>query len=145
MPNLLGMMGLSPAAADEILGKPYKTEETPIQESVPKLPSGGERRDYEYAGYDISLLFDKEENVSKAVFIRGGLATLEHPLDDASSLLNTLGVPVTKAADFSTASSVSWYDYNGFQIYMALGHKTGEHQYARGGIYIDRVYIAQLP
>ena len=145
MSNLLGLIGLSSEDADSILGEPFKTEETPIQESVPKLPSGGERRDYEYEGYDISLLFDKEEKVSKAVFVWGGLATQEYMLDDATGLLDTLGVHVSSAADFATDEGVTWYDYNGFQIYMALGHKTGEHQYARGGTHIDRVYIAQLP
>jgi hypothetical protein len=145
MSNILGLIGISPRAADNLIGKPYKTEETPVQESVPRLPSGGEMRYYDYDGYDISIQFDKQEQISKAVFILGGLATREYTLDDANGLLDTLGIHVTSAADFATDNAATWYEYNGFQIYLALGYKTGDHQYKRGGTYIDRVYIAQLP
>ena len=145
MSNIMGLIGISPDTADNLLGKPYKTEETPVQESVPSLPSGGEMRSYDYDGYDISIQFDKQEQISKAVFIWGGLATREYTLDNATSLLDTLGIHAINAADFATENAATWYDYNGFQIYLALGYKTGEHQYARGGTYIDRVYIAQLP
>ena len=143
--NLLGLIGLSAEAADDILGKPYNTKETPAQETVPKLPLGGVRHDYDYEDYTISLLFDKQEPVSKAVFVWGGLATHEYKLENASALLDKMGVNVTSPFDVSDDQSVSWYDDNGYQIYMALGHKTGEHEYARGGTYIDRVYISVLP
>jgi hypothetical protein len=145
MSNIMGLIGISPDSADNLIGKPYKTEDASVQESVPRLPSGGEMRYYYIDGYDISLLFDNQEKVSKAVFVWGGLATREYTLDDTAGLLDTLGIHAIGTADFVTDDAATWYDYNGFQIYLALGHKTGDHQYARGGTYIDRVYIAQLP
>lgn len=145
MSNLPGLIELTIADADNILGQPYKIEETPTQESAPRLPSGGEMRYYDFDGFDISLLFDKQDQVSKAVFVWGGLAAYEFSLDKVTDLLATVGLSISSEPDFSTGEGVTWYDHDGFQIYLALGHKTGDHQYARGGIYIDRIYIAQLP
>jgi len=54
MSNILGLIGLSAEAADDILGKPYNIQETPAQEMVPKLPLGGIRHDYDYGDYNIS-------------------------------------------------------------------------------------------
>ena len=147
MPNMMGLMGLSAEAADGILGKPYNIRLSSSQTDLPVLPTplDGDWRDYDYSGYDISLLFDKQQQISKGVFVWGGLAAEEYTLDNASALLEKLGVHVTKPFDISTDWTVSWYNDNGFEIYMALGHKTGEHQYELGGTYIDRVYIRQLP